>query len=109
MCGIFGIFSNKPVINPNFLSNDEDIYDVKCAINFSNTLAKTNSIKDIRVDNINNNLLLEARAGSPVMTTITIVFIIIIVILVTVIMILLTIIMTMTTMIAMIILMIIFS
>ena len=48
---------DKPVINPNFLCNDEDVYDVKCAINFSNTLAKTSSIKDIRVDNINNNLI----------------------------------------------------
>ena len=50
-------FDDNPVINPNFLSHEEDIYDVKCAINFSKVLAKTNSIKDIRVDNINNNLI----------------------------------------------------
>ena len=48
---------DKPIINPNFLSNDEDVHDVKCAINFSKTLAKTSSIKDISVDNINNNLI----------------------------------------------------
>ena len=48
---------DKPIINPKFLTNEEDIYDVKCAINFSKTLAKTSSIKDIRVDNINNNLI----------------------------------------------------
>ena len=48
---------DKPIINPNFLSNEEDVHDVKCAINFSKTLAKTSSIKDIRIDNINNNLI----------------------------------------------------
>ncbi len=49
--------NDEPVINPNFLSDEEDIHDVKCAINFSKTLAFTNSIEKIRVDNINNNLI----------------------------------------------------
>ena len=27
-------FGDTPVIDPNFLSHEEDIHDVKCAINF---------------------------------------------------------------------------
>ena len=48
---------DQPLINPNFLNHEEDIYDVKCAINFSKTLAQTSAIKEIRVDNIKNNLI----------------------------------------------------
>ena len=49
--------NDQPIINPNFLSNEEDIHDVRCAINFTKTLAQTNSIKEIRVNTINNNLI----------------------------------------------------
>ncbi len=49
--------NSQPLINPNFLSNEEDIHDVKCAINFTKTLAQTNSIKEIKVSSINNNLI----------------------------------------------------
>ena len=50
-------FDDAPVIDPNFLSHEEDIYDVKCAINFSKVLANTNSIKKIRNESVTHDLL----------------------------------------------------
>ena len=50
-------FSDTPVIDPNFLSHEEDIHDVKCAINFSKVLANTNSIKKIRNESVTHDLL----------------------------------------------------
>jgi len=50
-------FGNTPLINPNFLSHEEDIYDVKCAINFSKVLANTNNIKKIRNESVTHDLL----------------------------------------------------
>ena len=47
----------SPVINPNFLSHDEDIHDVLCAVDFTKTLANTNSISSIREETINNDLM----------------------------------------------------
>tara|TARA_B100000963_G_scaffold207588_1_gene180868 strand:- start:503 stop:2116 length:1614 start_codon:yes stop_codon:yes gene_type:complete len=46
-----------PLIDPNFLSHEEDIHDVLSAVNFAKTLAKTDSISHIREETINNNLL----------------------------------------------------
>ncbi len=48
---------DQPIIQPNFLSNEEDIYDVKCAINFSRTLAETKSISNIIKGTVKNDLL----------------------------------------------------
>ena len=45
------------MIDPNFLSHDEDIYDVKCAINFSKILASTDNIKKIRKESVKHDLL----------------------------------------------------
>ena len=50
-------FDDAPLIDPNFLSHEEDIYDVKCAINFSKVLANTNSIKKIRNESVTHDLL----------------------------------------------------
>ena len=50
-------FEDAPLIDPNFLSHEEDIYDVKCAINFSKVLANTNSIKKIRNESVTHDLL----------------------------------------------------
>jgi choline dehydrogenase len=50
-------FGDTPLINPNFLSHEEDIYDVKCAINFSKVLANTNNIKKIRNESVTHDLL----------------------------------------------------
>ena len=46
-----------PLINPNFLSHEEDLHDVKCAVDFAKTLAKTKPISDIRKETIKNDLL----------------------------------------------------
>ncbi len=46
-----------PLIDPNFLSHEEDIHDVLCAIDFAKTLAKTRSIAGITEETINNDLL----------------------------------------------------
>ncbi len=48
---------DMPLIDPNFLSHDEDIHDVLCAVDFAKTLAKTESISNIRKTTIKNNLL----------------------------------------------------
>ena len=48
---------DSPLIDPNFLSDDEDIYDVKCAINFSKILASTDNIKKIRKESVTHDLL----------------------------------------------------
>ena len=47
----------KILIIPNFLSHDEDIHDVLCAVDFAKTLAKTNSITSIREETVNNDLM----------------------------------------------------
>ena len=49
--------NDTPIINPNFLSHDEDIHDVLCAVDFAKTLAKTKSISSIREETIKNDLL----------------------------------------------------
>ena len=46
-----------PLIDPNFLSHDEDVHDVHCAIDFAKTLSKTKSISSIREETIKNDLL----------------------------------------------------
>ncbi len=50
-------FNDMPLINPNFLSHEEDIHDVLCAVDFAKTLSKTKSVTTIREKTINNNLL----------------------------------------------------
>ena len=49
--------NEHPIINPNFLSHEEDIHDVKCAIDFIKNLSKTDPINQIRESSVNNNLL----------------------------------------------------
>ena len=49
--------NDAPIIDPNFLDHEDDIYDVKCAINFSKRLANTMSIKKIRINSVNNDLI----------------------------------------------------
>ncbi len=49
--------NDMPLINPNFLSHEEDLHDVKCAVDFAKTLAKTKPISDIRKETIKNDLL----------------------------------------------------
>ncbi len=49
--------NDDPLIDPNFLSHDEDIHDVLCAVDFTKTLAKTKSINNIREETIKNDLL----------------------------------------------------
>ena len=46
-----------PIIDPNFLSHDEDIHDVLCAVDFAKILAKTKAISNIREETIKNDLL----------------------------------------------------
>ena len=48
--------NEDPLIDPNFLSSDEDIHDVRCAIDFSKTLLKTKSLQKIIKSPIKNNL-----------------------------------------------------
>ncbi len=47
----------EPIIDPNFLSHEEDIHDVLCAVDFAKKLAKTKSITTISEETINNDLL----------------------------------------------------
>ncbi len=47
----------SPLIKPNFLSHEEDIHDVFCAVDFAKKLAKTKSITTIREETVNNDLL----------------------------------------------------
>ncbi len=49
--------NDSPIIDPNFLSHQEDVHDVLCAVDFAKTLAKSRSISSIREEEINNNLL----------------------------------------------------
>ena len=49
--------NEHPIINPNFLSHEEDIHDVKCAVDFIKNLSKTEPINKIRENSVNNNLL----------------------------------------------------
>ena len=48
---------DSPIVDPNFLNHEEDIYDVKCAVNFSKRLAKTLSLEKIIMNSVNNNLM----------------------------------------------------
>ena len=49
--GEITIASNKikddPIINPNYLSNEKDLYDLECAFDFVRNLSSTSAIKDI--------------------------------------------------------------
>lgn len=38
---------DDPLINPNYLSNEEDIYDLECAFDFVRNLSNTSAIKEI--------------------------------------------------------------
>ncbi len=49
--------NDMPLINPNFLSHEEDTHDVLCAIDFAKALAHTKSITNIREETIKNDLL----------------------------------------------------
>ncbi len=49
--------NDMPLIDPKFLSHDEDVHDVLCAVDFAKTLAKTRSISIIREETIKNDLL----------------------------------------------------
>ncbi len=49
--------NDSPLINPNFLSHEEDIHDVLCAVDFAKTLSNTKSITHIRKSTVNNDLL----------------------------------------------------
>ncbi len=49
--------NDMPIINPNFLSHDDDLHDLICAFDFARTLAKTKSISKIRKETIKNDLL----------------------------------------------------
>ena len=39
--------NDDPIINPNYLSNNEDFYDLECAFDFVRSLLKTSAIKDV--------------------------------------------------------------
>ncbi len=49
--------NDMPSIDPKFLTHEEDIHDVICAVEFSKILAKTKSISNIREEAIKNELL----------------------------------------------------
>jgi choline dehydrogenase len=38
---------DDPIIDPNYLSNDEDLYDLECAFDFVRNLSSTSSMKNI--------------------------------------------------------------
>lgn len=42
--------NDDPVINPNYLSNHEDIYDLECAFDFVRQLTKTKAIKEVMIN-----------------------------------------------------------
>ena len=39
--------NDDPIIDPNYLSNDEDLYDLECAFDFVRNLSSTSSMKNI--------------------------------------------------------------
>ena len=45
--------NDDPIIDPNYLSNNEDIYDVECAFDFIKNLSKTKAIKEVSLGPIN--------------------------------------------------------
>ena len=40
-------FNDDPIIDPNYLSNENDLYDLECAFDFVRALSSTEAIKDI--------------------------------------------------------------
>ena len=45
--------NDDPLINPNYLSNTEDIYDLECAFDFVRNLSSTRAIKEILKNPLN--------------------------------------------------------
>ena len=51
---------DDPIIDPNYLSNDEDLYDLECAFDFVRNLSSTSSMKNI----IKNPLKIDPMTSS---------------------------------------------
>ena len=48
---------DDPIIDPNYLSNNEDIYDLVCAFDFIKNLSQTKAIKEVSYGSVNIDLL----------------------------------------------------
>ena len=47
--------NDDPLIDPNYLSNDDDLYDLECAFDFVKKLSNTKAIKEVLKSSININ------------------------------------------------------